>query len=455
MKLEVDIEKLAFGGRGIARYENQVVFVDNGIPGDHALVWIRKKKKQHAEAKIVELLTPSPLRQPAPCTHFGYCGGCKWQHLDYHQQLRYKKEQVLESLQHIAGIQSAVVPDTLASPLIFGYRNKTEFSFTENRWLTPDELRDDSAKKDFTLGFHVPGSFEWVMRIDNCWLQDETMNGILNFSREYFKKSGLPVFGLRSHAGLLRFLVLRKSFRQNQYMVNVVTFEPADEALREYTKLLTDKFPNVSSIINTVNRRFAQIAFGEEEHLLFGNPVITEQLGGFYFAISANSFFQTNPLQAENLYNIVRKYTGQGYHRIWDLYSGTGTIALFLSDLAEEVTGFEIVESAVNDAVQNCRMNKISNCKFVAGDLRRQLMSREDAPEVVVCDPPRAGMHPEVVEAILEKAPRRIVYISCNPATMARDIKMMIEKYEMKEVQPVDMFPHTFHIESVARLEKK
>jgi 23S rRNA (uracil1939-C5)-methyltransferase len=454
-QFQITIDKLAFGGKGIARIDNRVIFVNGGIPGDLAEIRIRKVKKNYVEANLLNLLQSSPLRQSAPCLHFGTCGGCKWQNLEYQHQLEFKRLQVLESLEHLAGVQPEIVHLTLASPLIFGYRNKMEFSFTNRKWLTAEELSDPDIKKDFALGLHVPGAFDRVMHIEKCWLQDERMTEFLNFSQKYFRNSNLPVFDLKGHTGLLRFLVLRKSFFHKQYMVNIVTFRPALEELRDYTRKLTNRFPEIVSVINTVNPRLAQIAFGEEEHLLWGKPYITEKIGDYSFHISANSFFQTNSLQAERLYHIVMDYVGTGNQLIWDLYSGTGTIAMFLSGTATRVIGFELVESAVADAQRNCAQHGIDNCWFIAGDIRANLTSRSEKPDAIVCDPPRSGMHQDVVTAILMKRPRKIIYVSCNPTTMARDIKPMMGFYNIKEVQPVDMFPHTYHIETVVRLELK
>ncbi|OGB61310.1 MAG: 23S rRNA (uracil-5-)-methyltransferase RumA [Caldithrix sp. RBG_13_44_9] len=453
-EIQVRVEKLAYGGQGIARFENQVIFIEGGIPGDFALARIQKIKQNYLQARLVKVIEPSPLRQDAPCRHFGFCGGCKWQNLDYSQQLLFKREQVIESLQHIADVSAEVVHQTLPSPFIFGYRNKMEFSFTANRWLLPEELAQPEVKKGYALGLHVPDFFDRVMHIEKCWLQDDTMNDILKFAQEYFNDQRFSIFNLRSHKGLLRFLVIRKSFSPNQYMVNVVTFQPAFEALAEFARKLAVKFSNIASIINTVNPRYAQIAFGEEEHLLHGKPVITEKIGPFEFDISANSFFQTNSLQAENLYRTVRDYVGSGHQLILDLYSGTGTIALFLSSQAVRVVGFELIEGALQDAYENCQRNKIKNCEFIAGEIRQTVLTLNEQPEVIVCDPPRGGMHPEVVKELLRIHPEKIIYVSCNPTTMARDVKMLLPLYRLKEVQPVDMFPHTYHIELVVKLER-
>ncbi len=454
-EIEVEIEKLAYGGKGVARVNNRVVFVDGALPGDRAIVRIRRKKKNFAEATVKQIIQPSSLRTEPRCKHFGVCGGCKWQNMSYEDQIRVKAELVRESLEHLAGLEAPRVLATLPSPLVYGYRNKMEFSFTERRWLTAEELADPQQKKDFALGFHVPGAFDRVMHIETCWLQDETMNGILNFSQRYFRDSGIPVFDLKTHQGQLRFLVLRKSFHYQKYMVNIVTFRPALEELQDFSHRIVKEFPQISSVINVVNRKFAQIAFGEEEYLLFGTPTLQEKLGRFVFEISANSFFQTNPLQAEKLYATVEDFVGENNLLIWDLYSGTGTIALFLSPHTQKVVGFELVESAVEDARKNSARNGIDNCEFVPGDIRDNIHRRKDQPDVVVCDPPRSGIHPDILRELIRIAPRKVVYVSCNPTTMARDIKILAPYYQVELVQPVDMFPHTYHIESVAKLVRR
>ncbi len=454
-EIEVEIQKLAFGGKGVTRVDNRVIFVEGALPGDRVLIRIRRKRKSYAEAIVKQIIQPSPLRKEPRCKHFGDCGGCKWQNLGYEDQIKIKAELVRESLEHLGGIKQPRVLDPLPSPLVYGYRNKMEFSFTERRWLTAEELADQNQKKDFALGFHVPGAFDRVMHIETCWLQDDTMNGILNFAQNYFRNSGIPVFDLKTHEGQLRFLVLRKSFHYRKYMVNVVTFRPALKELQDFSHQLVSKFPPISSVINVVNRKFAQIAFGEEEYLLYGAPTLQEKLGRFIFEISANSFFQTNPLQAENLYATVEDFVGDNNLLIWDLYSGTGTIALFLSQHAQKVVGFELVESAVEDARKNSIRNQVNNCEFVQGDIRENIHQRKEQPDVVVCDPPRSGIHQDILKELIRIAPRKIVYVSCNPTTMARDIKILSPYYDLEVVQPVDMFPHTYHIESVAKLVRR
>jgi 23S rRNA (uracil1939-C5)-methyltransferase len=452
-QIGVEIDKLAFGGKGIARVDNRVIFVEHGLPGDKVLVKVHKIRRNYSNARIEELLKASPYRQQPPCTHFGNCGGCKLQNFNYEKQLKSKREQIIESLTHLAGLQPDNVHDPIPSAVTYAYRNKMEFSFTDNRWLTPQELVNPEIKKGYALGLHVPGAYDRVMHIDHCWLQDEEMNNILRFSQEYFKSSQLSVFNLKIHRGLLRFLVIRKSFANKCYMVNVVTFHPAFEPLEKYAIELAHQFPKVVSIINTVNERTAQIAYGEQEILLHGKKSLVENLANYKFEISPNTFFQTNPMQAEKLFRIVQKYAGYGNKLIWDLYSGTGVIAVFLSRQASQIVGFELVSNAVEDANKNCQKNKINNCEFITGDIRDNIEKQQEIPDIIVCDPPRSGMHPGVLQAILKNGASKIIYVSCNPTTMARDLKILLDIYKLVEIQPVDMFPHTYHVESVAKLE--
>ncbi len=454
-ELELEIEKVAFGGKGIARLDDYVIFVDNSLPGDRVNARIRKAKQKYAEAYPLELLKSSQLRQEAPCKHFGWCGGCKWQNVDYPQQLAFKKQHVAEALAHIGGVTTDALHDVLPAPAIFGYRNKMEFSFSANRWLLPEELGDPEIKKDFALGLHVPRYFDRIVDIEKCWIQPEMMNEILRFSKAFFRDSGVPVYHQREHHGVLRHLVLRKSFAAGKLMINLVTSRTIDDVMTKYVEKLTTEFPFVSSIYNTINSGVAQVATGEEQYLIHGEAVLVEQLEKFKFEISPNSFFQTNSIQGENLYKVVRKFADVADKNIWDLYCGTGSIGIFVAENARKITGFEIVESAVKDAYRNAELNGIKNCEFVAGDLRFNLRKyAEDPPDVIICDPPRAGMHKDVVKTLMEVAPPQIVYVSCNPATMARDLAELTQIYHIAEVQPVDMFPHTYHIESVARLEK-
>ena len=453
--IEVDITDIAFGGRGLLRLNGLAVFVDQAIPGDRATIRIYKKKKNYAEARVVELIESSPDRIKAPCEYSGFCGGCKWQFLGYDQQLIYKRQHVMESLEHIGLIKDTVVHPTIPSEVIFGYRNKMEFSCADRRWLLPDELDREDIDRDFALGLHVPGTFHKVIDTRQCLLQPDLGNRLLGEVRAYMRSSGLPVYGLRSQEGFWRFLMLRHSVANDQWMVNIVTAAEDVKAVQPLADRILDNYPQVVSVINNVTSRKAGVAVGEFERVLAGTGVIADRIGDFEFEISANSFFQTNSRGAALLYDTVKEYAGlSGAETVLDLYSGTGTIPILISGYCREVLGIEIVESAVGDAEANCRKNGVTNCTFIQGDIRQCLSGIKHRPDVLIIDPPRAGMHKDVVKQVLELGVERIVYVSCNPATLARDIGMMGGSYRLIEVQPVDMFPHTYHIETVAKLIK-
>jgi len=456
LQTEVEIEDVAFGGRGLAKLDGMAVFVDQAVPGDRAIIRIFKKKKNYAEARVVDLVKASAFRVIAPCEYSGYCGGCKWQFLNYDQQLIYKRKHVRDSLEHIGLIQDAAVHPTMPSEIIYGYRNKMEFSCADRRWLLPAELNRPEIDRDFALGLHVPGTFHKVIDTRTCLLQPDLGNEILNFIRDFMRGSDTPVYGLRSHTGYWRFVVLRHSVAHDQWMVNIVTAHEDRELLRPLAAGLEEKYPQVVSVINNITSRTAGVAIGEIEHILAGSDKISDKIGDFEFEISANSFFQTNSRGAAVLFNIVQKYAGlTGTETVLDLYSGTGTIPILLSGFCKSVTGIEIIESAVADAEKNCRNNDVSNCRFIRGDIGQCLPQIVQKPDVLIIDPPRAGMHKDVVKQVLQMGVERVVYVSCNPATMARDLGMMQELYQLVEVQPVDMFPHTYHIEAVAKLLKK
>ena len=453
--LDLDISDIAFGGRGLARIDGMAVFVDQVAPLDRARVRIIRKKKRHAEARLLELLTASPYRVDPPCPYSGVCGGCKWQFIDYARQLEYKRQHVTESLEHIGGLKEVLVHPTLPSPRIFGYRNKMEFTCSDRRWLMPQELGQEGVPRDFALGLHVAGTFDKVLDIDACLLHPDRGNVLLDEVRRYMKASGVPAYGIRRHTGFWRFVMLRHSAADDRWMVNIVTAAQQDDLLRPLADRLMELHPRVQSVVNNITARKAGIAVGERQVLLAGQSHICDRIGPYEFEISANSFFQTNSAGARQLVETAARYAGlQGDERVLDLYCGTGTITLWLSQQAREVVGIELVDSAVDDARRNCRRNNVSNCRFIGGDIQQVLPDLALRPDVVVIDPPRAGMHKKVVRQVLDMRPPRIVYVSCNPATLARDVEMMKEHYRVREVQPVDMFPHTFHIESVARLEK-
>jgi 23S rRNA (uracil1939-C5)-methyltransferase len=455
LQVEVDIEDIAFGGRGLARLEGLAVFVDQAIPGDRVTIRIFKKKKNYAEARVVELIEASPFRIVPPCEYSGFCGGCKWQFLNYDQQLLYKRQHVLDSLNHIGLIKDVTVHPTLPSGVIFGYRNKMEFSCADKRWLLPAEMDRPEIDRKFALGLHVPGTFHKVIDTRACLLQPDLGNVLLNDVRGFIRSSNAPVYGLRSHTGFWRFVVLRHSVAGDQWMVNIVTANEDLELVRPLAQRLMEKHSQVVSVINNITSRKAGVAIGEFEHTLAGCDTISDKIGGFEFEISANSFFQTNSRGAAVLFKTVAEYAGlTGSETVLDLYSGTGTIPIMLSGFCKFITGIEINESAVADAARNCHNNGVSNCSFIRGDIRECLPQIGQKPDLLIIDPPRAGMHKDVVKQVLELGVDRLVYVSCNPATMARDLGMMHASYHLVEVQPVDMFPHTYHIEAVAKLIK-
>ncbi len=452
---ELKVTDLAFGGKGIAKVDGFAVFVDQAAPGDVVLARVIKRKKRFAEARIAEMLSPSPLRIEAPCPYSGVCGGCKWQFLPYDIQLEYKTRHVKESLEHIGGFEGVAVHPAEGSPKVFGYRNKMEFSCSDRKWLMPEEMGGENADTSMALGLHVPGAFYKVLDIKACLLQPEPGNDILGDVRQYMKNSSAPVYGLHSHEGFWRFLMPRHSVGRDQWMVNIVTSTEDRGEVAPLAKFLMEKYPRIVSVVNNITASKAGIAVGEYEIHLAGERVLRDRIGPREFEISANSFFQTNTEGAEILYDTVKRFAGlTGRESVLDLYSGTGTIPIYLSDQASRIVGIEIVESAVKDARRNRELNGVDNCEFVLGDIRDSLSKMEVRPDAMIVDPPRDGLHKDVVKQVLAMGPGRIVYVSCNPSTLARDLALMKDDYRVLEVQPVDMFPHTFHIESVARLEK-
>jgi len=451
--IELAIENMAYGGRGIGRLDGFVVFVKGGVPGDRIKARIYKKKKDYAEAGMVELISPSPDREDAPCPYFGYCGGCQWQNVAYEKQLEFKREHVQEPLERIGGIRDVTVQPVIPSENRFAYRNKMEFSFSDRRWYLPEEFDGDKRRDEVALGLHVPGTYQKVIDIEACLLQQETGNRILNMVSEYVKSSGIPVYGLKSHQGFWRFLMIRYSAAFDEWMVNLVTSEERVEYVQPLSDLLVRRFERIKTVVNNINSRGASIAVGEKEAVLYGDGYIRDRIGAFTFQISANSFFQTNSRGAEQLYETMAAYAEiEGSEIVLDLYSGTGTIPIFLADRVRSVTGIEISRSATTDAVRNAEENGVDNCRFICGDIREKLADITFKPDLLIIDPPRAGMHKDVLAQAMALSPEKIVYISCNPATLARDLSEMSNGYKVLEIQPVDMFPHTYHIEAVAKL---
>lgn len=462
-ELILAIESFAFEGRSLARHNGLVVFVHGAVPGDEARVRLTKIKKQFLEAELVEVLKPSPLRTKPRCKHFGICGGCKWQHVDYQAQLEFKRQHVVDALERIGGFRGIAVNPTLGSENIYNYRNKMEFSFGE-KWLTNAELASQSSHLEprTALGLHPAGLYQKVLDLEECHLQSEETMRIVNIVRTFAREQQLSIYSTKTHKGYLRNLVIRQSAHTHELMVNIVTSEDRPEVLSALCSLLLAGSAAITTIVNNITQRKNLVAIGDYERVYHGPGFITERIGKRTYRISANSFFQTNTKQAERLYDVAKKMADlRPTDVVFDLYSGTGTIALHIADDVREVVGVENVEAAVEDARRNAQTNGVTNCTFVLGDLKDRLtdnttwLENHPTPTVMIIDPPRAGMHEKVVKEVLQQHPERLVYISCNPATQARDLKQMAEAYRIIEVQPVDMFPHTFHIENVVGLVRR
>jgi 23S rRNA (uracil1939-C5)-methyltransferase len=448
-RLTVDVVDLAFGGEGVARAAGYVVFVPGGIPGDQLEVRLVEIRPRFARAEIERVVAPSAHRTEAPCPYFGRCGGCRLQHVRYEAQLAFKQRQVAECLARLGGLGTAEgIPlrPIIGAPDVFGYRNKMEFTFAE-------------ADGRAVVGLHEAERYDRILDVERCLLQSDAMNALLGEVREFVRERGWPVYRQADEAGLLRFLVLREGGATGERMVNVVTASPDVPTARALADRLRERGPGVTAVVLNVNPKKAAVAVGVEEHPIAGNERIRERLGGLDFAISANSFFQTNTRQAERLFGIVAEYAAlTGAETVFDLYSGTGAISLLLAGRARAVYGIELVPAAIEDATRNAAANGITNCTFLAGEVRDvlpDLLRRGIRAELVVADPPRAGFHPKALRALLALAPARMVYVSCNPATLARDLGVLVAGgYRLEAVQPIDMFPHTPHIEVVARLAR-
>jgi 23S rRNA (uracil1939-C5)-methyltransferase len=473
--LKLKIEKYAFEGKGIAKIDknlvkpstendnknsNYVVFVEGAYPGDEVEAQLRKIKKSYSEAKLAQILKPSEDRVKAKCKFFGTCGGCKQQDLNYQVQTKYKQQQVEEIFKKMGGFSDFIIEDILPSERIFFYRNKMEFSFGDKRWLTAEEISSgDEIERDFALGLHIPGMFDKILDINECFLQSEVSNKIINISRDFFKNKNVPVYSTKTHTGYLRNLVIRESRHTNDLMVNIVTASEDDELMKEYSDILLNQAPKTTTIINNINLKKASVAVGDYEKVFYGSGFIYDSIGRYKFRISANPFFQTNTLQAERLYQTVLDFAEpSGNEVVYDLYSGAGTISIFVSDKVKEVYGFETVESAVNDAEENKKLNNINNVNFITADLYNSFLplveeNKIPKPNLIILDPPRNGMHINTVNDVISLNPEKLVYVSCNPATQARDVKLFTEAgYKLIKIKPVDMFPHTYHIENVALL---
>ena len=447
-------------GNAIARVEGQVVFIPMLVPGDVVDIRITRKRRNYLEGRVIRFHEYSPDRIKPLCRHFGVCGGCKWQHLPYELQLKHKEKQVTDTLTRIGKVRPDEILPVVASDDVYYYRNKLEYTFSDRRWFTKEELETetDFAGKD-ALGFHVPGFFDKVLDIKECHLQPEPSDSIRNAVRRYAHRKGLSFFNLRQQSGFLRNLIIRSS-ESGDIMVIVVFFLDEQERIEGLLDYLSEEFPRITSLWYIINRKKNDSLADQEPVLYRGDDHLTEEIDGLKFRVGPKSFFQTNTCQAEKLYAIAREFAGlTGKETVYDLYTGTGTIAAYMASRAARVTGIEYIEEAVQDARINSEINNIKNTEFFSGDLKDVLSGSffrdHGYPDVVITDPPRAGMHPDVVRSIMEAGPGKIVYISCNPATQARDISMLAERYEVEKVQPVDMFPQTHHIENVALLKLK
>jgi 23S rRNA (uracil1939-C5)-methyltransferase len=460
--LNIKIDTYAAEGKSIARLESgKVLFVENTVPGDVVDVAIIKSKKDWAEGKLKRLVTPSPLRTEPFCRHFGICGGCKWQNLPYSQQLVYKQQQVIDQLTRIGHLTLPEVSPIIGSKQERFYRNKLEFTFSEHRYHTFEEIaeRHEKFEREPVLGFHAPSLFDKVVEIHTCYLQGEPTNLLLEVLRTYCKKHDLEFYDYKKMYGWLRNVVLRVS-TNGQILINVVFHHEDQEKREQLLQHLIEKIPNITSLNYTLNPKVNDTIYDREVICYYGESYIEEHLEQFTFKISPKSFFQTNTGQAETLYRVVRNFAGMtGKEILYDLYCGTGSIGIFCSAMAKSVIGIETVEDAITDAKQNAAANGLTNCHFFAGDVINictdDFFSRNGKPDVVVTDPPRAGMHPKMIAQILKIRAPRVVYVSCNPATQARDLHELIAAYNITQVQPFDMFPHTHHIENVVLLELK
>lgn len=454
----LEITDVAAEGKSLARHDDMVVFIPFGAPGDIANVKLDKKKKSYAEGHIVELTRPSELRIEPRCSHFTVCGGCRWQHLPYDFQLAAKQKQVVDALTRIGHIEIPEISPILGSENVWEYRNKMEYTFSNRCWLTFEQLNSGNEFPDRdAAGFHIPGAFDKVLDITRCHLQEDFSNRLRIFIKEYAKERGYTFYDLRNHTGLLRTLMVRTA-STGQKMAVVSFGEDRRDEIADILDAVRREFPEITSLLYVVNTKVNDTISDLDILTHSGTPYIEEAMEGLRFRVGPKSFYQTNSAQAYRLYSVVRDFAGlSGDELVYDLYTGTGTIACFLAGNARKVVGIEYVPEAIEDAKVNAAINKLDNTVFTAGDMKdvlnAEFIRRNGNPDVMVVDPPRAGMHDDVVKVILEAAPKRIVYVSCNPATQARDLALLDAKYRVTAVQPVDMFPHTHHVENVVRLE--
>ena len=458
MVYDVPVVDVADRGKSVAKdEEGKVYFVDKAVPGDIVDILVLRKKKSFFQGVVKEFKKLSDDRIDPKCEHFGVCGGCKWQHLDYEAQLKYKSNTVLNAMTRIGKIDPSIIAPIKGAEQIFNYRNKLEYSFSNKRWLTEEEVQStEKISQSPALGFHAPGAFDKVVDVQTCHLQEDLSNEIRNFVRTHTQKHNLEYYDAKAHTGLMRNMILRNT-SLGQWML-IVSFAKEDDAIFVLLDALKVTFPQITSLNYVINKKHNDTILDQNIILYHGEPFVVEQLGNVQYKIGTKSFFQTNTAQAKVLFDTVVDFAGlKGDENIYDLYTGLGSIALYVSDRAGHVTGIEEVEAAIIDARENARFNEIENTTFYAGDVKDiltpEFSQKHGTPDLVITDPPRVGMHKEVVQTLLQLEAPKLVYVSCNPATQARDLELLSEKYKTIRMQPVDMFPHTHHIENVALLE--
>jgi 23S rRNA (uracil1939-C5)-methyltransferase len=461
----IEIETMAAEGKCIAKVDGLVLFLQGGAPGDTVQVQLTKIKSSFLEGKVTSIQKPSPLRTEPFCEHFGTCGGCSWQHINYETQLKYKQQQVIDNLERLGGLQLPAITPILASKKINYYRNKLDYTFTSNRWLTKEELNKaiEESRFEVGLGYHIPKMFDRVFDVANCYLQPEPSNAIRLLTKKTAVENEIPFFDLRRQIGFLRTITIRSS-NIGEVMIILQVTENKIPWIEKILKTLTDTFPQITSANYIINNK-KNDTFADLDVICWkGNPYITEQMqkpdgsGTLQFRVGPKSFYQTNSDQAYELYKVAWQMAElTGDEHVYDLYTGTGTIANFIAGQAKKVIGLEYVAAAIEDAKANSKLNNITNTEFYAGDMKDLLtddfLSQHGKPDTIITDPPRAGMHEDVTNMLLKVAPKRIVYVSCNAATQARDLKILAEKYHITAVRAVDMFPQTTHVENVARLD--
>jgi len=455
---KVKITDIGAEGKAIARVDNQVIFVPMLIPGDVVDIQVRKKRKNFMEGTVVRFHEYSSDRIKPRCIHFGTCGGCKWQHLPYHLQLYYKEKQVKDNLTRIGKVEIPVIYPIIGSDDIYMYRNKLEYAFSDRRWLTREEIISDNNFKEDALGFHIPGLFDKVLDIKECHLQPDPSNAIRDAIRRYAHKKYLSFFNLREQSGFLRNLIIRNT-SDGKVMVIVVFYLDEKERISGLMNYLSTEFPQISSLLYIVNTKQNDSLADQVPVLFKGEDHLMETIEGLKFRVGPKSFYQTNIKQSIRLYKAAKEFAGlKGNEIVYDLYTGTGTIANYIAGSAKRVIGIEYIEEAVRDAVINSELNGIKNTSFFAGDIKsilnEQFIRENGHPDIIITDPPRAGMHQDVIKQIVLASPGKVIYISCNPSTQARDVALMSNHYKVVKIQPVDMFPHTHHVENVLLLEK-